>query len=79
MVSAINNRTFSMNCECKLCGTWQTIILNKKDFEDWDNGDKYIQDIFDYLSAGERELLISQNCTKCWNEMYGMYGIDDDE
>jgi|TARA_B100001094_G_scaffold260310_1_gene260724 hypothetical protein len=70
MVSAIDNRTFSMNCECKICGTWQTIILNKKDFEDWDNGDKYIQDALHYLTASERELLISQTCNDCWKKFW---------
>lgn len=71
MVCAINNRTYSMNCECKLCGKWQTILLNKKDFEDWDNGDKYIQEALPYLTAAERELLISQTCDDCWQKIWG--------
>ena len=44
--------------------------------ESWVSGDKYIQEALPYLTAAERELLISKTCDKCWKKMYG---IDDEE
>ena len=32
----------------------------------------HIQDALSFLSADDREILISGICPKCWNEMFGM-------
>ena len=54
---------------CRICKGEQVLYLYAEDVERWQNGE-HIQDVMPYLSAGERELLISQTCDKCWKELY---------
>ena len=61
---------------CNYCHSEHIILAERQDLEAWLSGDKYIQDALSYLSAGERELLISGTCDTCWKNMYG---IDDEE
>jgi hypothetical protein len=75
---AFNDRDKVFNVVCKLCGSEHGIWLNKKDFDDWQNNNGYIQDLLDYLTSSERELLISATCDDCWKRMYGDEdGIDN--
>ena len=39
------------------------------DYEAWENG-KLIQDVMPYLSADEREVLISGICGPCFDKMF---------
>lgn len=67
MVSTMNQ---SYNVRCNLCSKEYNIIADRNDMEAWISGDKYIQDALDYLTAAERELLISKTCGSCWNNLY---------
>jgi hypothetical protein len=60
---------------CKNCKTTFQIFANREDVQSWMKGESYIQDVLHYLSAGERELLMSGTCNSCWKEMFG--GYDD--
>lgn len=62
--------------QCKHCGVVYQLIADREDVERWLSGEGYIQDILHYLTASERELLISGTCDNCWK---GMFGEDDDE
>jgi hypothetical protein len=55
---------------CRLCRCEQTITAPVAGFLAWQNGE-YIQDAFPMMSAGDREMLISQTCDNCWTEMFG--------
>ena len=55
---------------CKYCNDEHVILADRKDMEAWLSGDRYIQDCLSYLTAGERELLISGTCDTCWKKMY---------
>ena len=55
---------------CKHCFKEYAIHLNEDDYDRWNNGDCYIQDCLDYLTAGQRELLISHTCNDCWKKFY---------
>ena len=57
--------------ECTLCRKTHYIKLYKDDIKDWIAGVGYVQDILDYLSSEERELLISGTCNDCWIKLYG--------
>ena len=46
------------------------IFLDQRDFDAWQNDEGYIQDVLHYLTAAERELLISGTCDICWKKMY---------
>ena len=51
---------------CKYCSVEYMILADRKDVEAWLSGDKYIQYCLAYLTAAERELLISGTCDNCW-------------
>ena len=63
---------------CKYCGINYQILANRNDIDSWMDGNGYIQDILGYLSAAERELLISGTCDNCWSGMFGVDEEDDD-
>lgn len=62
---------------CKHCGIEYQVLANRDDMHDWLSGSGYIQDVLAYLSAAERELLISGTCDNCWKQMFPE--VDDDE
>lgn len=66
---------FFVVVDCQYCGKSYDVNCRKEDYDNWKKGEGYIQDILDYLSASDRELLISSICDHCWKKMFG----DDDE
>ena len=58
------------NVRCHLCDREYSILADRNDILAWLTGEKYIQDALAYLSAAERELLISNTCGDCWNKLY---------
>ena len=54
---------------CPFCGHVNKVKVNAADFWDWNDG-KLAQDAFPYLSADEREMLISGICSTCWDNMF---------
>ena len=64
------NNTIILEVECPICGNVSEISVEVNDYIDWQNG-KLTQNAFPYLSASEREMLISGVCEDCWNEMFG--------
>ena len=72
----INHEEITVATTCPFCGQTHEIDVNETDFVDWMDG-VLAQDAFPYLSADEREMLISGICPKCWDEMFG--GGEDEE
>jgi hypothetical protein len=66
----MDNPITTKTVTCRRCDVAQTITAPVANFIAWENGE-YIQDALPTLSAGEREMLISQTCDNCWIEMYG--------
>lgn len=60
---------------CCQCGCVVELEVKKKDYEKYLSG-ALIQDCFPYLSAEDREIMISHICPVCWDEMFGQ---DEDE
>lgn len=60
----------SISTNCPLCGTESTVFVEKEDMDKWDEG-ALVQNAFPYLTAGEREVLISGVCTPCWDRSFG--------
>lgn len=56
---------------CPFCGRVSEINVNEEDYYAWNSGNKLAQDAFPYLSADEREILISGICPSCWDSMFG--------
>ena len=66
----MSHRTDTIAAICRSCQKSHDLLVNMSDVHEWMTG-KYIQDAMPYLSADERELLISKTCGVCWNEMFG--------
>lgn len=56
--------------QCRMCGRNYTIMYNREDMISWLSGSGFIQDIMDYLTDGERELLISHTCSNCFDSLF---------
>lgn len=61
---------------CPFCGRGNEVEVNEIDYLDWDDG-VHVQDAFPYLSAGEREMLVSGICPDCWDKMFGQMEDED--
>jgi hypothetical protein len=77
MVAASDDRSLLLDAECWKCGRVFTIIVNSEDMVDWLSGSGPIEKILHYLTAGERELLISNTCGECFDNLFS--GLDSDE
>ncbi len=55
---------------CRICSQEQEIIAPVAGLMAWEEG-AFIQDALPELSAGDREMLISQTCDDCWQLMFG--------
>jgi len=71
MIAAANNATDPIEIQCQFCGRIFTVLTNREDMVSWLSGSGYIQDLMPYLSAIEREMLISGTCDDCWKELFG--------
>tara|TARA_R100000322_G_scaffold52913_1_gene32848 strand:+ start:654 stop:884 length:231 start_codon:yes stop_codon:yes gene_type:complete len=67
---------FELECICNHCDYAENILVHECDYIAWHNG-QFIQDAFPYLTAGQRELMISNTCDTCWNKFFPE--DDDDE
>ena len=67
---ALTNRNDCVSRTCRSCSESISLMVNGQDVVDWKGG-KYIQDAMPYLSAAERELLISGTCGTCFDKMFG--------
>ena len=64
-----NNHEITVITGCPFCGLIHEVEVNEMDYLDWQDG-VLVQDAFPYLSADEREMLISGICPDCWDEMF---------
>ena len=71
MMIAINNIDTHVDLTCKYCKVNYTILVNKNDMMLWLTDQGYAQDLMPYLSAVEREMIISGTCGKCWAKLFG--------
>lgn len=55
---------------CPCCGKEHIVRVKVSDYFDWQFEGLYIQEAFPYLSADEREMLMSGTCPDCWNKIF---------
>jgi len=67
---AHGDRCTVTNVRCVECLADYAIMYNREDMVDWLSGSKPIQDALPYLSASEREILISGICGNCFDKMF---------
>ncbi len=58
-----------LELECMYCDYKEVITVHESDYITWHNGG-LIQEAFPYLSADQRELMISNTCDDCWNKFF---------
>lgn len=58
-----------VDIKCRICGKTYLFRMIQRDLEDYQSGKIHAQDI-KYLSADERELLISKTCGKCYDRIF---------
>lgn len=75
MVAAVYDTVCDI--QCVHCGRFYVLSFNREDMADWLSGSLPIQDALSYLTAGERELLISGTCDDCFNVLFP--DLDNDE
>ena len=61
-----------IHAKCMSCGIITVIKVKEDDYYEWEGGE-LIQRAFPYLSADERELLISQICGPCFDLNFEIY------
>jgi len=61
---------YTIETICPFCGKRHTVQVHPADYHAWEDG-TLVQEAFPYLSASERELLISGICPTCWDNMFG--------
>lgn len=73
-MAKINLHEITIITECPFCHRANEVEVNEMDYWDWQDGE-LVQRAFPYLSADEREMLISGICPDCWDRMFG--GADE--
>jgi hypothetical protein len=65
-----NDMMTTLWATCNKCKNQVEMAVNVDDYTSWENG-ALIQDTMPYLSADEREVLISGVCGTCFDKMFG--------
>ena len=72
----INYTEICISIQCPFCGKGHEVEVNEIDYLNWEDG-TLAQDAFPYLSATEREQLISHLCPDCQGSIF--FGIAGEE
>ena len=61
--------TMTKKIKCAHCGNVYSVTFSKSDYLSFKSGE-LVQNAFPYLTAGERELLITKTCDSCWDKFF---------
>lgn len=79
MVAIADNRDTFADVPCFNCSMVYVLHYNRQDMIDWLSGSLLIQDAMPYLTSGERELLLSNTCDSCFDNMFSALDNTSDE
>lgn len=68
-MTKINYKEVTVVTYCPFCGRGNEVEVNEMDYLNWYDGE-LAQVAFPYLSASEREMLISGICSTCWDNTF---------
>lgn len=57
--------------QCKFCQSFFVVSLDIDAYEKWKNDEGLIQDLMPDMKLEERELIISQICSDCFDALFG--------
>ncbi|MBR4589181.1 MAG: hypothetical protein IKO36_00840 [Bacteroidaceae bacterium] len=60
----------TLDVNCTQCGKTVNLVVEYDDLMRWYDREDNIQNIFPYLSAGEREMLNTGICSDCWDKLF---------
>ena len=63
-------RNHKVEIICSVCFKSYIIMVNSQDLYDYVHCGKLAQNAFPYLSPAERELIISQTCGPCFDNLF---------
>lgn len=69
-VKGFQGEVLEVEIVCPFCGAIHSVLVNEGDFNGFQNGFP-AQDAFPYLTATEREELISGMCPDCQRKVFG--------
>jgi len=69
----------AIQCKCPICGQKNIVFVELEDYYKWTSGAGLVQEIFPYLFADERELLVSGICGSCWDTYINVPEKEEDE
>ena len=59
-----------LECRCPMCGQTAKIEVWDVDYYRYELNGGLVQDCFPYLTANEREAIITGICPECWERMF---------
>lgn len=62
-----DDRTLKLTRACDLCGKDVSMYVQPEAFDEFVSGRGYVQELFPYLTADERELLLNGFCGPCFD------------
>lgn len=65
-----NKKECLIRTVCPFCGHAHEVAVNEDDYFSWRFDGGLVQSAFPYLSADEREMLISGICPTCWEKTF---------
>ena len=68
-----NRKEVTIVTECPICHHANEVMVNEEDYFDWTFDGALVQDAFPYLTADEREMLVSGICPTCWEKTFGNF------
>ena len=70
---------FTIDTTCPICRKSHAVKIRRvSDYHEFAFGGKHVQDALPYLSAEEREMLITGICGACWNTLFADEEEDDE-
>lgn len=75
--TAVNDGDVKIEGPCYSCSKPVAVTVKADDYSQFEGG-AFAQDCFRYLSAEQREFLISGICGTCWDSMFPPEEDDDD-
>lgn len=61
---------FEISVCCPKCKHYHSVYVERNDYWSWIRRKGSIQTIFSYLTAPEREIILTGTCPSCWNEIF---------
>lgn len=66
--------------QCRPCRKTYYLMLRTEALLEWTGSNpRHIQDVFGDLSAGDRELILSHTCERCFDNMFANAEEDEEE